>query len=55
MSGECDRCGNHTLECVCRFGTAPIRSSWWNADVSKTVDEILASLLKEEENDGRAD
>lgn len=31
MSGECDECGEHCLDCKCKvkFSTAPVSNSYW--------------------------
>lgn len=45
MSGECDRCGNHTLECVC-IDPSPWPKNWREiTDKSPSCDRCGSRLM----------
>lgn len=41
MSGECDKCGNHTLECICKF-----INECSTEDIIKQYENQLLGVLK---------
>lgn len=46
MSGECDKCGEHTLECECRvkFSSAPVSNAYWGYVDKEHKDDLIRDL-----------